>query len=294
METPVPILPVEFRIETEEPEAGERPSVQAVSAPVVPVQTAPVVKLAVQTISGTQAVDPWKLSTEEEPHFRRRRNAGEAFGRYTAVVPDKSARLIPNATGSLPLERYRRLRTKLVHQHTTQPFKSLVVTSANPQEGKTVTTLNLAMSFAMLSNFRIVVIDADLRRGSVTKWVGGHSLPGFSDLIEGTATLEEVALYSDEVPFHFIVSGTSKKQPAELLHSTDLSKNIRNLSEQFDLVLIDSPPINLLTDTHLIAAASDAVLLVARAFTTSTKGPRNCRPGTPGGTYSRNCPERWK
>ena len=193
------------------------------------------------------------------------------FGSHAQVTLDQTARLIPHAVDPTVVEHYRRLRTKIMQQHTTKPFRTLVVTSPNPGEGKSVTALNLGLSFAMLSNFRVVVVDGDLRKGSLGQWLGVDDRPGLSNLIDGSAKLEDVVFKSDESPMCFVVRGTSKLPAAELLNSADLSGHFRRLGEYFDLILVDSPPVNLITDTQLLAASCDAVLLVARAFSTTLK-----------------------
>jgi len=191
------------------------------------------------------------------------------FGRHADVTFDRTARLIPHAVDPTLVEHYRRLRPKIMHQQTTKPFRSLVVTSPNPREGKSVTVMNLGLSFAMLPSFRVVVVDGDLRKGSLGHWLGVDDRPGLSNLIDGSAKLEDVVLKSDESPMCFVVRGTSKLSPAELLNSADLSSHFRHLGEHFDLIVVDSPPVSLITDTQLLAASCDAILLVARAFSTT-------------------------
>ena len=191
------------------------------------------------------------------------------LGIATKVAVDRKARLLPNAVDPIVVERYRMLRTKILQERENRPFRSLVVTSANPQEGKTVTVLNLAMSFAMLPSFKVLVVDGDMRRGSLGEWLGvDPKQPGLSNLIDGSAQLEEVVLNSDDLPIHFIVRGNSQVSD---LHTSQFHSHFRKLVEQFDLVLVDSPPVNLVTDVQLWAASCDAVLLVARAFQTSRK-----------------------
>jgi succinoglycan biosynthesis transport protein ExoP len=182
---------------------------------------------------------------------------------------DRDARLIPFATDSGVVEHYRRLRTKILQQQEVKPFRTLVVTSAGPQEGKTVTVLNLGLSFSTLPSFRVLVIDGDMRRGTLGNWLGvSNDQPGLSNLLEGSARLEDVVLKSEQIPMHFMVRGNAKMQD---MHSSHFANHFRRLGEAFDLVLVDSPPANLLVDVQMLAANTDAVLLVARAFSTSRK-----------------------
>jgi capsular exopolysaccharide synthesis family protein len=193
------------------------------------------------------------------------------LGLDAPVVLDRRARLLPHTVDQSIVEHYRRLRTKLLQQRETRNFRSLVVASPAPQDGKTVTVLNLGISFAMLPDFRVLVVDGDLRKGSLGKWLGVNNVSGFSNLLDGSAKLEEVVLKCNEIPVHFMVSGSSTTPPGELLHSPELARNMRRLMEHFDLILVDSPPVNLLTDAQMLASSCDGVLLVARAFATTCK-----------------------
>jgi capsular exopolysaccharide synthesis family protein len=248
---------------------------ESAAAPSSPEATAAPAATAAATATATQVEAPPIHVFEEEfqafstpPETAPRRGF---FGRQADVNLDQKARLIPHAVDPGVVEHYRKLRTKIMQQYTTKAFRSLVVTSPNPGEGKSVTALNLGLSFAMLPNFRVVVVDGDLRKGSLGRWLGVTDRPGLSNLIDGSAKLEDVVLKSDESPMCFVVRGTSEVSPGELLNSADLSTHFRHLSEHFDLIVVDSPPVNLITDTQLLAASCDAVLLVARAFSTTQK-----------------------
>jgi capsular exopolysaccharide synthesis family protein len=230
----------------------------AVPAPVI---TAP-------TIS---PLDPWEISPEQGPHPRRTTTHNIRFTALARVAADQNVRMIPNAVDRAVVEHYRRLRTKIMQQHAVKPFRSLLVTSANPQEGKSVTVLNLGLSFAMLPSFRVLVVDGDMRRQTLSTWLGATDRPGLSNLIDGSASFNDVVFTCEESSIFFVPGGTAKTPPAELLHSSHLSGHFRKMTEQFDLVLMDSPPVNLITDAQLLAEHADAVLLVARAFKTTRK-----------------------
>jgi capsular exopolysaccharide synthesis family protein len=189
----------------------------------------------------------------------------------TKVTLDQKARLIPHAVDAVVLEHYRRLRAKILQEQEKKPFRTLMLTSPGPQDGKTVTVLNLGLNFAMLPGFKILVIDGDLRRGSLGDWLGVEEHPGLSNLIDGTASLDDVILKSSDTPMHFMVRGNSKSSPGELLHSPRLGEHFRQIASEFSLVLIDSPPVNLIADAQLLARSCDALLLIARAFSTTRK-----------------------
>ena len=195
----------------------------------------------------------------------------KSFGSKIQIALDTGARLITNTADTVVAEYYRRLRTKILQQQATKSFRSLLVVSPSPQEGKTVTVLNLALSFASLPSFKVLVVDGDLRRGNIGKLLGMDDHAGLTNLLDGSAGLDDVALKCDDIPVHFVLRGNSKVPPAELLNSPQLGTQLRRMSEQFDLVLVDSAPVNLITDTQLLAGSCDAVLLVARAFSTTRK-----------------------
>jgi capsular exopolysaccharide synthesis family protein len=199
-----------------------------------------------------------------------------SIGTPTKVVMDEGARLIPHTVDPAVVEHYRRLRTKILHQQANTHFSSLMITSPGPQEGKTVTVINLGLSFALLPSFKVLMVDGDLRRGSLGNWLGmDENTPGLSNLLEGSVALEDVVLQCDDTPFAFIMRGNSKVPPAELLQSPQLASHFRAMGKHFDLVLVDSAPVNLLTDTQLLAGGCDAIVLIARAFTTTHKALKN-------------------
>src|SRR4029079_91087 len=150
-----------------------------------------------------------------------------SFATSIETAMDPRAHLIPHAVSAVIAEHYRRLRSKILQQQAEKPFRSLVVTSACPQEGKTVTVLNLGLSFAMLPSCRVLVVDGDLRKGTLGHWLGvDDSQPGLSNLIDGSAQLEDVVLKSNEIPMHFMVRGNSQVHD---LHHSQLDKHFREM-----------------------------------------------------------------
>jgi len=223
-------------------------------------------EIAVEPLNGHSSIEPAAAVELEMPLVEI---GQQEFGIKTSAGLDEKARLLPHSANPMLADYYRRLRTKILQQREQKPFRSLLVTSAAPQEGKTVTVMNLALSFCSLPDFKVVVVDGDLRRGTLGKWLGvSDDQPGLSNLFRGTARLEDVVLKSDQVPMHFIVSGNEEIRD---LHPSHFAGHFEKLGEHYDLVLIDSPPVNLIADVQLLAANADAVLLVARAFSTTRK-----------------------
>jgi len=192
-----------------------------------------------------------------------------SFGTPTRMRLGNRVRLIGNLLDSMNVEQYRFLRTRILQRQADQMFRTLLVTSSNPGEGKTLTTLNLALVFAMLPSFKVLVVEGDLRKGNLKDWLGVQDQPGLGNLIEGSATLDEVICKPSDLPVSLILRGNSKSSSAELLHSPQMGLHLREMAKLFDLVLVDSPPVNIVADAQLLAASCQATLLVVRTFFTS-------------------------
>ncbi len=165
-------------------------------------------------------------------------------------------------------EAYRALRTNLNYLTPPRAPRVIVLTSALPGDGKTTTAVNLAITLAQQGQ-RVILIDAETRRGTVHEAFGIPPAPGFFDLMYGQASPGEcIRRVSMEVggTVDVLPLGSSPSvNPADLLVATRLQPLFDRLRQQYDYVLLDTPPLNLFTDASLIAASADALLLVARS-----------------------------
>jgi tyrosine-protein kinase Etk/Wzc len=142
------------------------------------------------------------------------------------------------------------------------------LTGPTPSVGKSFISANFA---AVLSagGKRVLLIDADMRKGHIHKSFGLPRGRGLSELITGSQTLEQV-LHKNVIPqLDLITTGTLPPNPAELLMSPATVQLLQTLSDQYDIVLIDTPPVLAVSDTQVIASAAGTVFLVAREATTS-------------------------
>ena len=205
------------------------------------------------------------------PHFRPDRAAIGGRRRAAAPSPEGGAiaatSLVALANpGGVVLEAYRALRTNLAFALAEQPPKVVVVTSPTPGDGKSTTTANLAASLAQ-QKLRVLVIDADMRRGALHRTLGGVRGPGLSELLTGRA---DVAGVLQSLSFgaigriDLISTGTVPPNPAELLASPRLIDLLEALEPQYDTILIDSPPVTNVSDAMILAPHADGLLLVAR------------------------------
>ncbi|HEV2175348.1 MAG TPA: polysaccharide biosynthesis tyrosine autokinase, partial [Nitrospira sp.] len=166
-------------------------------------------------------------------------------------------------------EAYRALRTSILLSAFGAPPKVILVTSAMPQEGKTTISANSALVLAQ-SGSRVLLVDADLRRPGLEKLFGLTSREGLSTLISGSSKVEDVILPCPEVPSLWILpAGPIPPQPAELLGSTVMKEHIARWRNEFDHVIIDTPPCLSVTDAVLLSPEADRVILVARSGQTT-------------------------
>jgi polysaccharide biosynthesis transport protein len=166
-------------------------------------------------------------------------------------------------------EAYRSLRTSILLSSYGAPPKVILVTSAVPQEGKTTISANSAMVLAQRGG-RVLLVDADLRRPGIDRMFGFRSRGGLSTLISGGDKFEDVAVPFADVPnLTILPAGPIPPQPAELLGSTVMKEYIARWRNEFDHVVIDSPPCLSVTDAVVLSPEADRVILVARSGRTT-------------------------
>lgn len=169
---------------------------------------------------------------------------------------------------SLIAECMRAIRTNLLFMSPDKPFRTMVVTSAAPQEGKSTTVINLGVAMAQSGN-RVLVIDTDMRRPRLHKAFGVSNEVGVSSLVVGEGDMD-AAVKSTEVPNLFVLPcGPVPPNPAELLHTQAFHELLAKLGTKFDRVILDSPPVGAVADAAVLAAQVDGVLLVLKADKTN-------------------------
>ncbi|HEU0299318.1 MAG TPA: CpsD/CapB family tyrosine-protein kinase, partial [Longimicrobium sp.] len=138
-------------------------------------------------------------------------------------------------------------------------------------EGKTTSAVNLAATLARRGR-SVVLVDGDLRCGMIAGTLGVPQHPGLSELLTGQATLPEVlrtVRLEEETELYVLAAGHTPPDPARLLASEEMHELLRRLRARFEAVVIDAPPVNLVTDAALLGADSDGVVMVVRSGTTS-------------------------
>jgi exopolysaccharide transport family protein len=174
-------------------------------------------------------------------------------------------------------ESYRALRTSLLLSNLGAPPKVIMVTSALPQEGKTTTSINCAVVLAQ-KGIRVLLIDADLRRPSIHKTLGMGPRSGLSNVLTGSATLQQAITRSPTLPnLDVLPAGTPPPNPAELLASANMRDVLQELRGQYDHIVVDTPPTLSVTDAVVLSPRADAIVLVIRSGQTTKQALRRSR-----------------
>ena len=167
---------------------------------------------------------------------------------------------------ALITEQYKILRTNLLSMNKGKPPRVIVITSSVHSEGKTVTALNLATAIAQSTQKpKVLLIDGDLRRGRILKYLGVDHKTGLSEILTGEAQLSDAMFNLAIENLTFISSGTVPENPAELLDSPRMKELLTAVRTKFDHVIIDTPPIVAVTDSGIVGAQADGVLMVIQA-----------------------------
>lgn len=161
-------------------------------------------------------------------------------------------------------EAFRKLRTNLHFLAVDNPPRTIVVTSSSPSEGKSTTAINLALALAE-ANHTVALVDADLRRPRLAKYLGLVGSVGFSTVLSGGAPLKDVLQQTKFPRLTVLAAGPIPPNPSELLGSNAAKKLVDELRTRFDYVIIDSPPLLAVTDSAVVSANADGALVVVRA-----------------------------
>ncbi|EOQ11110.1 CpsD/CapB family tyrosine-protein kinase [Bacillus cereus] len=177
-------------------------------------------------------------------------------------------KLITHSNPKSPIaEQFRNIRTNIEFASIDKKIRSLVVTSANPSEGKTVTTSNLAVVFAQQGK-NVLLIDGDLRKPVLHQMLQVDNIFGLTNMLTHNQTLHECIHKTDIPHLDFISCGTIPPNPAELLSSNNMKNLLSQIYSIYDLVIFDLPPILPVSDAQIMANQCDASILVLRSSKT--------------------------
>lgn len=168
--------------------------------------------------------------------------------------------------GSAVTEQYRAIRTQVLARCRNRKLQTFVITSSAPEEGKSVSTINLGMTFSELRNKRTLLIEADLRRPSYGGYFGRDLVPGLAQYLRGEAAEIRDVIHSTVYDNLQILPGgaVEGQHSTELLSSPRMVQLLDRLKDHYDFIFIDSPPVVTVTDACILGAMVDQVLLVVR------------------------------
>jgi len=182
----------------------------------------------------------------------------------SSLQHDKNFIISDNTAFSIK-EEYKTLRTNIMFSIPSEGCKVIGITSAGPMEGKSINCLNLAITFAQ-TNARVLLIDCDLRLPRQARLAGMDSIPGISNILVGMNNIDESIHKTNFFGLDMILSGDIPPNPSELLGSENMGKIINELSQNYDYIFVDLPPINVVADAVAMSKYLSGIVLVVRAI----------------------------
>ncbi|WP_081845151.1 polysaccharide biosynthesis tyrosine autokinase [Mycolicibacterium aromaticivorans] len=261
--------------ELETPKAGDQPNARVVVEQRASIPSSPVVPNPVRNISlglglglmagvGLAVLRDLLDNTVKSPESLEQITDSSIVGH---IPTDKGLRKTPAISfatdNSGAAEAFRKLRTNLQFLSVDNPPRLIVVTSSSPGEGKSTTSINIALALAEAEH-NVLLVDGDLRRPSLAKYLDLVGQVGISSILSGAATLDDVLQPTKFPRLTVLTAGEIPPNPSELLGSLSARKLLNELRARFDYVIVDSPPLLAVTDGAVLAAGADGALVVAR------------------------------
>ncbi|MCS6874100.1 MAG: CpsD/CapB family tyrosine-protein kinase [Pyrinomonadaceae bacterium] len=208
-----------------------------------------------------------KIITEQEESFVESQKIKiPEFASWPIQLEDLDPRLVSlKAPSSVYCENYRNLRTKIFQKSQRNNLKVITISSINPNEGKSITALNLACLMAQTEGSNTLLIDGDLRKPSLAKYLGFETDKGLSELISGEAKIEETIICLEPTGLYLLPGSSPNPKAPEILSGVRFKQLISQLRQMFDYILIDSPPLAICSDADVLTSLSDGTIFVIRS-----------------------------
>lgn len=214
--------------------------------------------------SGTTFTWP-HLKPSESVHWTGAEDTELGRCKSVSVSPPVESRIVGLGTqDGLGAEKYRFLAVRLRQVNQVRPLKKVLITSTMPEEGKSLTSANLAIAFAHRHVQKILLLEGDLRRPVLAQLFGLGSLPGISEWLQSSGSIGGNVYHIQNAGLWFLPAGSTPENPLELMQTERLAQILEELAAHFDWVIIDSPPVLPLGDTSVWARVADGILLVVR------------------------------
>lgn len=159
-------------------------------------------------------------------------------------------------------EAYRLIRTNIEFSNVDKDIKTILITSSQPNEGKSTVISNLAATFASLENKKVLIMDCDLRNPSVHKMFGVSNLSGITDILTGQKDVDKCIEKTKVNNLDLLKVGKIPPNPSEILLSNKMRNFMEVVKEYYDYIFIDSPPVGMVADASLLAQYADGTILL--------------------------------
>lgn len=183
--------------------------------------------------------------------------------------------ILTNQSSFHVLEAYKALRTNVRFSLSGSGCKKLCITSCSSGEGKSITVLNLAISFAQTGQ-KVLLIDGDMRRPSLAKLLIEKPAPGLSNYLAGLNSVDDVIRKEVYSNLDLILAGDIPPNPSELLGSDNMQKLLEDMSQRYDYIMLDLPPVGVVADACVIANSLDGILFLVRQNSTERDTVASC------------------
>lgn len=161
-------------------------------------------------------------------------------------------------------EAYKVARTNLSFSLIKEGCKKMIFTSSLAGEGKSTTSVNVAITLAQQVNTKVLIIDCDLRKPKVNRFFNLDNTPGLTNFLGGMNHLEEIVQKTECPDLDAITCGAAVPNPSELLSSVAMASLIKKMEEKYDYIIIDTPPINVVIDALALAGSADGFVIVVK------------------------------
>lgn len=197
-----------------------------------------------------------KLNKRNSPHFK---NSGSAVPVEMVLLRERT---------SIVSESIRRLKNNIIYQNSNEPPKTIAVTSAEKGDGKSTIICNLAVAFAE-EGFKTLLLDTDFRRPKVHTYFGYNNLNGVSNYLKGDLNLNDLVKNTDLNLLKVATAGTNTDRPETIVSSESFMKFLDRMEEVFDVIVMDTPPFGMISDSTALLQRVDATVVVAKYRKTS-------------------------
>jgi len=183
---------------------------------------------------------------------------------FRPIPPPESRLVTIGEHNSLAAEKFRVLKTRLRHLQRKQELKSILITSASPDEGKTMVASNLAVTLARSTSQRVLLLEGDLRHPALARQFGLRDPRGITEWFETADPLARFVYRVEGLKLWALLAGERAVESLTILQSTKFTEAVNQLAPAFDWIIIDAPPLVPLADVHVLSGLADGLVLVVR------------------------------